>query len=156
MDPVSVALLGALAGGAGGEAGRQAWAGLTNLVRRPFGGRSASAPAASNSEVELVRLMQDPANQERAHALSTALAVRAALDGGFAAALQEWHSEAQALQVHTGSPVNNTVSGGTFYGPHFMGRDFSGFTLNAAPPLDAGTQVPVADDVSTDEPSAQG
>ncbi|ATZ29371.1 hypothetical protein SLAV_38035 [Streptomyces lavendulae subsp. lavendulae] len=156
MEPVSVALLGALAGGAGGEAGRQAWAGLTNLVRRPFAGRSASAPAASNGEVELVRLMQDPANRERAHALSTTLAVRAALDGDFTAALQEWHSRAQTLQVHTGSPVNNTVSGGTFHGPQFMGRDFHGFTLNAAASLGADTEMPVADDVSTDEPSTQG
>lgn len=36
MEPVSVGLLAALAGGAGGELGRQVWAALSALVRRPF------------------------------------------------------------------------------------------------------------------------
>lgn len=56
MDPISVALLGALAGGAGGELGGQAWTGLTALVRRPFTrgqDESAQAPAVSSGETEL-------------------------------------------------------------------------------------------------------
>jgi hypothetical protein len=33
LEPISMGLLAALAGGAGGELGRQAWAGLSALVR---------------------------------------------------------------------------------------------------------------------------
>ncbi|MDX6758755.1 hypothetical protein SIN09_04685 [Streptomyces sp. F8] len=47
MDPVSVGLLVALAGGVAGEVGRQAWAGLGALVRRPFGRGGEQAPRPS-------------------------------------------------------------------------------------------------------------
>ncbi|MGW6456692.1 hypothetical protein ACWF94_12340 [Streptomyces sp. NPDC055078] len=46
MDPISLAVLAALAGGAGGEIGRQAWAGLSGVVRR----RRAAATAAGDGD----------------------------------------------------------------------------------------------------------
>lgn len=134
MDPVSVGLLAALAGGAGGEVGRQAWAGLTELVRRPFrrdgGGH---VPAVSSGEPELVRLAGDPGDQGRAQALSAALAVRAALDETFRTALAAWAEQAKLVRTGDGA-VTNTVSGGTQYGPVVQGRDFSNLTLTATSP----------------------
>ena len=130
MDPVSVGVLAALAGGAGGELGRQAWATLSELVRRPFG-RQAGAPAPG--EAELVALGEAPGEPARAEALSGALAARAAVDPEFAAALDSWRGRIPAL---TEGSVINTVSGGTQYGPVIQGRDFSGITFNspAGPP----------------------
>ncbi|QDY78290.1 hypothetical protein FQU76_19340 [Streptomyces qinzhouensis] len=130
MDPVSVGVLAALAGGAGGELGRQAWATLGELVRRPFGGQG-GAPA--SGEAELVALSEVPGVPARAEVLSAALAARAAVDPEFAAALDSWRDQVPALAE--GSVVN-TVSGGTQYGPVIQGRDFSGVTFNGptAPP----------------------
>ncbi|MDX3775894.1 hypothetical protein PV720_00320 [Streptomyces europaeiscabiei] len=130
MDPVSVGVLAALAGGAGGELGRQAWATLSELVRRPFG-RQAGAPAPG--EAELVALGEAPGEPARAEALSGALAARAAVDPEFAAALGSWRGRIPALAEGS---VTNTVSGGTQYGPVIQGRDFSGITFNSptAPP----------------------
>ncbi|GAA2724534.1 MULTISPECIES: hypothetical protein [Streptomyces] len=139
MDPVSVGLLAALAGGAGGELGRQAWAGLGALVRRPFrregGGQ---APAVSSGEAELVRLAGDPGDQGRAQVLSTALAVRAALDEDFRTGLAAWQEQAARVTTGDGAVVN-TVSGGTQYGPVVQGRDFSNLTFTSPPiPPSAG------------------
>ncbi|MEV7130605.1 hypothetical protein [Streptomyces sp. NPDC093260] len=143
MDPISVTLLGALAGGAGGEFGRQAWAGLTALVRRPSGGGQgvpAQAPSASSGEAELVRLQQAPSDVARAQALSTALAVRAALDAEFSAALQQWREQAE--RVRTGDN-QNTITGGTQYGPVVQGHTFShlSFTTSTPPPPDSDTDA---------------
>lgn len=135
MDPVSVGLLAALAGGAGGEVGRQVWAGLSALVRRLFrrDQDAAQSPAVSSGEVELAALGQAPADPARAQALSTALAVRAAVDADFHTCLQQWHE--QAKLVHTGDgEVHNTISGGTQHGPVLQGRDFSGFSFTTWPP----------------------
>jgi hypothetical protein len=63
LDPVSVGMLAALAGGAGGELGRQAWAALSELVRRPFGRR---ASAVTPGEPELVALSEAPGELGRA------------------------------------------------------------------------------------------
>lgn len=134
MDPVSVGLLVALAGGAGGEVGRQAWAGLSTLVRRPFrrdGGEQASA--VSSGEVELVRLAEEPGDQGRAQALSTALAVRGALDEDFRTGLAAWQEQAKLVRTGDGA-VTSTVSGGTQHGPVVQGRDFSHLTFTATPP----------------------
>ncbi|MER5532610.1 hypothetical protein [Streptomyces mirabilis] len=136
MDPISVALLAALAGGAGGELGRQAWVGLTTLVRSPFGrrqGESAQAPAVSTGEAELVRLREEPEDAARAQALSTALAVRAAVDTEFSAGLQQWHEQAKLVRTGDGD-VHNTISGGTQYGTVLQGRDFSGLSFTASTP----------------------
>ncbi|WP_326585458.1 hypothetical protein OG889_45190 [Streptomyces sp. NBC_00481] len=134
MDPISVALLGALAGGAGGEAGRQAWTALTALVRRPFrGGQRAVEEPAGSGEAELVRLEEEPADPVHAHALSTALNERAATDTEFSAALQRWHNQARLVRTGDGE-VSNTISGGTFSGPVLQGRDFSGISVTTPPP----------------------
>ncbi|QFZ72918.1 hypothetical protein GFH48_06225 [Streptomyces fagopyri] len=134
MDPVSVGLLAALAGGAGGEVGRQAWAGLSALVRRPVrrdgGGR---IPAASSSgEGELVRLAENPADQGRAQALSTVLAVRAALDEDFRSGLLAWQEQARLVRTGDGTVTNN-VSGGAQHGPVVQGRDFTNLTFTSPP-----------------------
>ncbi|AKH85608.1 hypothetical protein AA958_28965 [Streptomyces sp. CNQ-509] len=150
MDPVSVALLAALAGGAGSEAGRQAWTGLSALVRRPFRcgqGDSPEAPAISSGEAELTRLAEAPTDPARAQALSTALAVRAVLDADFSAGLQRWHEQARLVRTGDGE-VHNTISGGTFSGPVLQGRDFSGVSSTPLPPpaTAPGVSTPPVDD----------
>ncbi|MEU6225373.1 hypothetical protein [Streptomyces sp. NPDC047042] len=139
MDPISVTLLAALAGGLGGEAGRQAWQGLTALVRRPFqrgdteGDPGAIVPAVSSGEPELTALAQAPNDTARAHALSTALAVRAVLDAEFARRLEEWSVHARQAGEQD-SVVHNEISGGTYRNsPVIQGRDISGVTFNTPP-----------------------
>ncbi|MEV6855823.1 hypothetical protein ACIF6I_32950 [Streptomyces microflavus] len=140
MDPITAAALAALAGGLGGEAGRQAWQGLTVLVRRPF--RSAAAQEergagtlqASSGELEVVALEGEPADPVRAQALATALGVRAALDGEFRVLLDEWWQRAQAS---SSSDVHNTISGGAQSGPVLQGRDFSSLTFNTTRTADS-------------------
>ncbi|MFF4972692.1 hypothetical protein [Streptomyces sp. NPDC001083] len=134
MDPVSVGLLVALAGGAGGEVGRQVWAGLGALVRRPFRrDGSGQAPAVSSGEAELVRLAAEPGDQGRAQALSTALAVRAVVDEDFRTHLGAWQEQAKLVRTGDGA-VTSTISGGTQNGPVLQGRDFSNLTFTAPPP----------------------
>jgi hypothetical protein len=147
VDPISVALLAALAGGAGGEMGRQAWAGLSSLVRRPFlraQGDSSGAPAVSSGAAELARLEEDPDDPERAHALSTALAVRAVLDADFHTGLRQWHEQAKLVRTGEGE-VHNTISGGVQHGPVLQGRDFSGISF----PISLPPPPPVAPDTDT-------
>ncbi|MFF6955668.1 hypothetical protein [Streptomyces sp. NPDC008317] len=134
MDPITAAALAALAGGLGGEAGRQAWLGLTALVRRPFGRAAAQGtrddgtPQVSSGELEVAGLEAEPADPMRAQALATALGVRAALDREFRVLLDEWWERAQAAP--SGSGVQNSISGGTQNGPVLQGRDFSSITFN--------------------------
>ncbi|MCX5559559.1 hypothetical protein OG219_26650 [Streptomyces sp. NBC_00038] len=134
MDPVSVGLLVALAGGAGGEVGRQAWTGLTALVRRPLrrGEDGRGSSVFSSGEAELVRLGQAPGDASRAQALSTALAVRAAMDEDFHALLRQWYEGAKLVRTGDGG-THNTVTGGTFSGPVLQGRDFSGNSFGVPP-----------------------
>lgn len=150
MDPVSVGLLAALAGRAGGEVGRQAWAGLGALVRRPFrrdgGGQ---APVACSGAAELARLSADPDDQGRAQALSTALAVRAAVDEDFRARLAVWQEQAKLVRTGDGT-VTNTVSGGTQNGPVVQGRDFSNLTFTTPPPPPAPPYSGAAGDSAAD------
>ncbi|MEH0574954.1 MULTISPECIES: hypothetical protein [Streptomyces] len=133
MDPVSVGLLASLAGGAGGEVGRQVWTSLTALVRRPFRHGEDSAGGPATGEDELMRLQQTPGDGSRAHALSTALAVRAALDPDFATALTAWHEQAKLVRTGDGT-VNNSISGGSYYAPVIQGRDISHTTFTSPPP----------------------
>ncbi|MBB5120534.1 hypothetical protein AF335_11430 [Streptomyces eurocidicus] len=134
MDPITAAALAALAGSLGSEAGRQAWQGLTALVRRPFGWAAAQGPEGngtpqvSSGELEAAALAGDPADPMRAQALATALGVRAALDGEFRALLDEWWQRAQAGSP--GGDVHNSISGGTQNGPVLQGRDFSNLTFD--------------------------
>ncbi|MFE7076935.1 hypothetical protein ACFU96_43285 [Streptomyces sp. NPDC057620] len=134
VDPVSVGLLVALAGGAGGELGRQMWSGLSTLVQRPFqrGAEACDGPATTSGTAELVALRQAPADAARAHALSTALSARATLDAEFRAGLEQWQEQARSVRTGQGDALN-TISGGTQYGPVLQGRDFSGLSFSTAP-----------------------
>ncbi|MFF1510868.1 hypothetical protein [Streptomyces sp. NPDC058326] len=133
MDPITAAALVALAGGIGTEAGRNAWLGLTALVRRPFrrgsaqGAEEDGAASISSGELEVAALEEAPTDPVRAQALATALGVRAALDGEFRTQLDEWWRHAQASQ---GGDVHNSISGGTQNGPVVMAREISGLTFN--------------------------
>ncbi|MER5929891.1 hypothetical protein [Streptomyces sp. NPDC002054] len=133
MDPITAAALAALAGGLGSEAGRQAWQGLTALVRRPFqrgaaqGDEAGGTSQISSGELEVAALEAEPADPLRAQALATALGVRAALDGEFRPLLEEWWQQTQAS---SGGEVHNSISGGTQNGPVLQGRDFSSLTFN--------------------------
>lgn len=136
MDPISIQLLTSLACGAGGQLGAAVWSSLSELVRRRFRGGEATdgseldAPAVD----ELTALEQAPQDPARAHALSTALAVRSALDPGFAAELRDWIRQAEAV-VLVDNGVHNTVSGGT-QTTVVQGRDFGSisFTSNSPHP----------------------
>ncbi|MGW1076529.1 hypothetical protein [Streptomyces sp. NPDC002537] len=140
MDPITAAALAALAGSVGGEAGRQAWQGLSELVRRPFrrgeSQEATEAPGVTSGRLELASLEDAPDDPVRAQALATALGVRAALDAEFRVLLDEWWQRAQAIGTDGG--VHNHISGGT-QREVFQGRDFSNITLNVhrtAPPTD--------------------
>ncbi|MFD6891725.1 hypothetical protein [Streptomyces sp. NPDC059957] len=120
MEPVSAALLLALATGAAGAAGGQSWEGLVALVRRwrgqdgPVTGVPAGVTDVVPAGAELTALQQQPADEHRARILSIALAERAGADAGFAAALEAWHQHAQ--QVAPASAPGNAsthISGGT-------------------------------------------
>ncbi|RLU80612.1 hypothetical protein CTZ27_34480 [Streptomyces griseocarneus] len=142
MDPISAAALAALAGGVGGEAGRQAWQGLSALVRRPFGRRAGTQDgtddlAVSSGLPELTALEGAPEDQMRAQALATALGVRAALDAEFRELVMEWWRQAQTVgatdTVHnTAHEVHNDISGGTQQ-TVVQGGNFSHLTFNASP-----------------------
>ncbi|MFJ4648180.1 hypothetical protein ACIP6Q_32270 [Streptomyces bobili] len=127
MDPISAALLTALAGGVGGEAAKQAWAWLRALVRRPAAADSASG------EAELDALEQAPADVDRAQALSTTLAQRAAADPEFRTELEQWHQQVQVSKTGTGD-AHSEISGGTQHGPVLQGRDFTGLTFGSPQP----------------------
>ncbi|MDH6111602.1 hypothetical protein P3T36_001918 [Kitasatospora sp. MAP12-15] len=136
MDPISAAALAALAGGVGGEAGRQAWQGLTALVRRPFrrgsaGDLSADLSDISSGHEELAALEGAPADPTRAQALVTTLSVRAALDAEFRGLLADWWQQAQSID--TTGEFHNRITGGTQNGPVFQGRDFSNITFTVPP-----------------------
>ncbi|GLW55655.1 hypothetical protein [Kitasatospora phosalacinea] len=118
MDPISLGLLAALAGGAGGELGKQSWNALTALIRRPF--QHAAAATVSSGEAELVALERDPQNPELAGRLNTALAVRAALEPEFGPELEQWHGRAQSALK--GDTLHNVISGGNFTGLTIQGK----------------------------------
>jgi hypothetical protein len=134
VEPISVVLLVALAGGAGGELGRQAWAGLSTMVRRPFQ-RVGSAGTASpvSGEAELAALERAPDSVQQAQALLDALTQRAAADPLFASDLSRWSEQARAA-VAGDLPVRNMISGGVQHGPVLQGRDFSGPISFGGPP----------------------
>ncbi|GAA4028368.1 hypothetical protein [Streptomyces plumbiresistens] len=129
MDPISTALLTALAGGVGGEAAKQAWAWLKTLVRRP----AATDSATASGEAELVALEQAPADVDRAQALSTTLAQRAAADPEFRTELERWHQQVQVSKTGTGDAYNEII-GGNQHGPVLQGRDFTGLTFGSPQP----------------------
>ncbi|MET9080516.1 hypothetical protein ABZX77_01235 [Streptomyces sp. NPDC004237] len=137
MEPVSVALLAALAGGLGGEAGREAWQRLVTLVHRPFrrgpATTSTADPLVRSAEPELTALTRTPEDPSAAQALSTALAVRAVLDVEFQHGLEEWLRTARRL-VETPSAVNNHISGGTYHAPVIQSGSISELNVTSSPP----------------------
>ncbi|MCD7442615.1 hypothetical protein K4B79_30900 [Streptomyces lincolnensis] len=143
MEPISVALLAALAAGAGGEAGRQAWMSLSSLVRRPFR-RSAETndptAAAGSGEAELALLEESPADPTRAQALSAILAARASVDADFETDLRRWRELAVSVRTDQ-SQVHNQISGGHFSGPVIQGRDFTGLSFTTPPPHASGPET---------------
>jgi hypothetical protein len=157
MDPISAAALAALAGGIGGEAGRQAWTALSALIHRPFrrveADGESGALVVSSGEAELTALAQHPGELERAQRLSTALAVRAALNAEFRLALESWWQQAQPVCTSEGA-VTNQVSGGTQYGPVVLGRDFSSLTITAHG--SAGPRAASADTHGPTRPAPDG
>lgn len=144
MDPISLGVLAALAGGAGGEIGRQAWVGLTGLVRRrrePDVGGAPSDPtgpaAAGTTETALAALEGRPEDRDRADELAQALRARVAADEAFARAVRVWEAMFQASltadpdaaadleaavraidpDAATPGAVHNDFRGATFEGP---------------------------------------
>jgi hypothetical protein len=117
MDPIAVstltALITALVGGAAGEAGKGAWASLTGLVRRRFGGDSAAAVA-----VERV----DARHPEEVAAV---LAERAGADPEFGESLAAWAAEAARI-VDLSRKTSNVISGTVHGNAIQIGGDVSG------------------------------
>jgi hypothetical protein len=133
VDPVSASLLSSLAGGAGGEMGKDLWRALSDLVLRPFRSRSGESRLQDSPESgtrELTALQSAPQDVARAQALSAALTSRAGVDPEFAAALSEWTARAQMIRMD--GNVFNSVSGGS-QRIVIQGRDFTGITFNSAP-----------------------
>lgn len=98
--------------------GKSAWSGLSALVRKPFRrGDNSADDQFSSGEGELALLNQAPDDTARAQALSTALAVRAALDSEFRAELDTWHTEARpVLEQPRVRNVHNEIKDGRFDG----------------------------------------
>jgi hypothetical protein len=137
MDPVTIGVvLLAIAGGAGGELGKQVWAGVSALVRRPFRhGQAMRTTAATvaplpSGEAELTALERAPADEGRSRALAEVLVARAGGDADFRRALEGWWEQASLVRTGEGD-VTNTINGGTQYGPVLQGRDFTGLTFGA-------------------------
>lgn len=100
MDPISLGVLAALAGGAGGEIGRQAWVGLTGLVRRrrdPGPDAVDGGPAEPDTtETALTALEGRPEDRNRAGELEQALRAQVQADESFARAVRVWEAMFQA------------------------------------------------------------
>lgn len=128
----------AIVSGAGGELGTQLWAGVAELVRRPFRRRQAAMDAAApvaapspSGEAELLALQRAPADEGRAVALAEVLLARAGADAKFRRALEGWWEQASLMRTGEGN-VSNTITGGVQHGPVLQGRDFSNVTFGAA------------------------
>lgn len=136
MEPLSVAMLVALASGLGGAAGAEAWQRLSDLVCRPFRRGAAHTAHPDNDEAEssqraLQRLQSHP-DGAMAQALLNALDRRSATDADFAQSLAAWAAQVQATNISV-SEVRNVVSGGT-QGTVLQVRDVNGSINLGAPP----------------------
>lgn len=126
MDPVTVgAVLAAVAGGAGGTLGSQAWNAVCALIRRSF--HRDETRGGSGAEASLAALTEAPGDVGRGIELARMLIARADTDEEFARDLAAWWG--QAREVQTGGDVSNVISGGTQYGPVVQGRDFGNLTF---------------------------
>ncbi|MDT0307380.1 hypothetical protein RM780_10440 [Streptomyces sp. DSM 44917] len=88
MEPISLAVLAALAGGAGGELGRQVWQGLSGIIRRTVRGGA--------EEAALDALEERPEDEARAGELERAIRERRAADAEFERALRLWEAQFRA------------------------------------------------------------
>jgi hypothetical protein len=113
----------ALAQGAAGQAGQQAWTVLAALAGRLLGRNSAEARA-----IEDARIGSSP---DPAH-LAGVLAARAQADPAFAAAMEEWLTDTQAL-LATGHGTVNEVTG-PVSGTVIQARDVFGGIRFGSPP----------------------
>ena len=95
MEPVSVALLLALAGGVGGEAGKQVWTELVRLVRRTF--RRGSSGDHKTYGVNSPDVPLDAARL--AEQLSELLSTRAEVDPDFQKGLRAWMDRAETRRI---------------------------------------------------------
>jgi hypothetical protein len=133
MDEIAIGLLAALAGGAGGEAGKQAWTALAELVRRPLRRRPAQDGDPEHGDPddgafpELAALQQAPHDPARARALSDALTERAARDPEFSRSLLAWAEHARSLRIAEGT-THNTITG-TVHGGAVQARDIGSITF---------------------------
>lgn len=120
MDPTDVgAILGAVLSGVTGEAGKQAWQSLTQLLRR-FNSPIELPNRMPLSELDIRR--RDGVVSELAADLSK-IADR---DAAFRQGLAEWLAEWRDLPTSTSSTTHNTVSGGTQYGPVIQAQRIDG------------------------------
>ncbi|WP_411072454.1 hypothetical protein [Streptomyces sp. cmx-4-25] len=128
MEVITAELLTALASGAAGMAGQQAWMSLRDLVRRrtePDGVPGAPEEVPSGEE-ELVALDERAESMERARALARVLTLRATYDNAFRDGLTAWRSTAEDAAARTGAgDVDNRITGGR-QDTVVMGRDFHG------------------------------
>ncbi|MFC9343580.1 hypothetical protein ACFT0G_31305 [Streptomyces sp. NPDC057020] len=144
MEPISAALLLALATGAAGAAGGQSWEALTGLVRRRRGQDSTGTGGTEvvPAELELTALEQQPREEQRAQLLAVALAARAGADAGFAAALDAWHRQARQAVTATAPGNASTQIFGGEQGTVVTTRDVHGglhIGQPAPPPAQPGT-----------------
>lgn len=118
-------VLAALAQGAAGKAGQQAWTALAALATR-LPGRG----AAETKVIEAARAGEpDPAGPGH---LAEALAGKAGADPRFAAGLEDWLARAQA-HIICGQPTVNQVTG-PVPGTVIQARDvFGGIRLGGPP-----------------------
>ncbi|MBL1069064.1 hypothetical protein [Streptomyces sp. 7-21] len=108
----AIALAGAAANSAAGEAGASAWRALVSLARR-LTGRAEAEPAA-------------PEPEDR-DALVAMIAARAREDDAFAAALREWAETHREELAPSQTTVHNTISGGaTVHGPVIQTKEIHG------------------------------
>ncbi|MGP8000359.1 MAG: hypothetical protein ACLPKI_24020 [Streptosporangiaceae bacterium] len=136
MDPITLAaVLAAVVTGASEALSGQLLTSLTSLVRRPGYRKTAEADRAGLplGEAELAALEESPRDGHKAATLAEVLLARSQADPGFEQALQQWWARAEPVRARIGT-VENTISGGTQYGPVLQGRDFTNLTFGTAQP----------------------
>jgi hypothetical protein len=123
VEPITAAVLATavvpLVTGVAGEAGKQAWTSLANLVRRTFKGDS--APVRAIAELEAA-----PTDQARIDAAAAALAQEAGHDAGFAVQLASWLDTAREVSFADHRVTNIVAGEAHVQGPVVQARDISG------------------------------
>ncbi|WP_406280924.1 hypothetical protein [Embleya sp. NBC_00896] len=156
MELISVDLLSGLAAGAGGDAGRLAWTRLVELVHIPMPrgevdpGAGAEARAREGGavphraapvptgELELTLLGHEAPGglraYTRAHALASALSLRADRDPLFARSIGIWYEAARRIRLDDDAR-HDPASGSGKCDVRVLDEDFNGpFRLDSPPP----------------------